>query len=80
MNARTARERSLRNMEQVLWEQLPDDVCAEIGRAVRDERQSATVFLLKNEGIERALSNLRMLGYEVHAAYSADGAQLNIEW
>jgi len=80
MNAKTAHDHSLRNMQGILWEQLPDYVRLSIEEAVRDERLYVVVTLKEGEDYERAVSNLRILGYDAYTINSTDGVKLNIEW
>jgi hypothetical protein len=80
MNAKTAHYRALRNMEGILWEQLPDYVRLSIEEAVRGEYQHVTLTLQEGNNPERAVSNLRMLGYEAYTVNSTDGVKLSIDW
>jgi len=47
---------------------------------VLGEYRYVVVSLDKSEGIERAVSNLRVLGYEAYTVNSNDGVKLSIDW
>lgn len=85
MNAREAREKSMRNLYRILWEQLPESMRQAIQLAVVDERQNITVEWNGGEESRKdIMSKLEMLGYEVSDSFasSSDGLKpaLWISW
>lgn len=71
MNAHQARSQSLKNIEQVLWEQLSDEMRNAITNAVRSEMQYVS-FNVEGKakrnyyGMADDVRNLKILGYSVY--------------